>query len=673
MNTFDTYVQPLLDLVGRYPAAAALVVFLAALSEAIPVVGAVVPGSALVVGLGALVGLGHLPFWPILIAAILGAIFGDGLSYWFGRRYKAEALALWPLSRYPAMISASEAFFRRHGAKSVAIARFTPVVRAFVPLIAGISGMTPGRFYMVNVLSAVAWAPLHVLPGAALGASLGVLGAMSGRTLVLLAIVAVLAVALSWIVRAIWQTGVALLGRAQLRLFARLTGRRGRLVALLRDVLDPESATARKVVLLITVLATVILVLFNLVEDVLARGELARADVAIANLVTQIRTAWSDRILVFVTTLADTPITAAVALVGAAWLWWIGRRQLAFGLAALVAVTTLFALGLKASTHIARPNPIYVGAIEFSFPSGHATFATAIYGVLGWMLARDLPRPWTTVVLSLLGGLIGIVAVSRIYLGAHWPSDVTAGLLFGIGATCIFALVFGAVRLTSRERLSTAAVATLSFAIIGGWHVTTTYAAAVTRYAPIEHVMTLTERDWRMSSWMDLPARRVDLGGEEEEPLVLQWAGSQAMLASALARNGWHPAKILAFSTLQRFLVGNTAPDELPVIPKLNAGRGPDLTLVRVISNNERDVMRIWDSRFRVKGIENQPLLVASIIRERLEHPFGWITISRKDERANIDIAALLPLPNAVAADRPAPSSKDARIGRPPTTVLAGS
>lgn len=181
MNTFDTYVQPLLDLVGRYPAAAAFVVFLAALSEAIPVVGAMVPGSALVVGLGALVGLGHLPFWPILIAAILGAIFGDGLSYWFGRRYKAEALAMWPLSRYPAMVSASEAFFRRHGGKSVAIARFTPVVRAFVPLIAGISGMTPGHFYMVNVLSAVAWAPLHVLPGAALGASLGVLGAMSGH------------------------------------------------------------------------------------------------------------------------------------------------------------------------------------------------------------------------------------------------------------------------------------------------------------------------------------------------------------------------------------------------------------------------------------------------------------------------------------------------------------
>ncbi len=130
----STYVQSLIHLVGQYPAVTTLVVFLAALSEAVPIIGAVVPGSAIVIGVGAFIGLGQLPFWPILLAAVLGAIIGDGVSYRFGQHYKAQALGTWPLSRHPGMIATSEAFFLHHGGKSVAIARFTPVMRAFVPL-----------------------------------------------------------------------------------------------------------------------------------------------------------------------------------------------------------------------------------------------------------------------------------------------------------------------------------------------------------------------------------------------------------------------------------------------------------------------------------------------------------------------------------------------------------
>jgi hypothetical protein len=94
MTTLDTAVQPVLDLAGRHPAFAGLIVLLAALSEAIPVVGAVMPGSAIVIGVGALVGLGQVPLWPMLAATVAGAIIGDGLSYGFGHRYKAHALAI---------------------------------------------------------------------------------------------------------------------------------------------------------------------------------------------------------------------------------------------------------------------------------------------------------------------------------------------------------------------------------------------------------------------------------------------------------------------------------------------------------------------------------------------------------------------------------------------------
>lgn len=95
------YVQTLIDFISGNPHLAVVIVFFVAASEAIAVIGALVPGTAILIGIGAVVGLGHLPLWPILIAATLGAVAGDGLSYWFGHRYKERVAGMWPLSRRP--------------------------------------------------------------------------------------------------------------------------------------------------------------------------------------------------------------------------------------------------------------------------------------------------------------------------------------------------------------------------------------------------------------------------------------------------------------------------------------------------------------------------------------------------------------------------------------------
>ena len=182
--------------------------FLLALSEAIPVVGAVVPGSALLIGIAALAPQGLITVWPLLATAFLGAVAGDGLSYWLGRRYGHGLLDRWPMNRHRDLVARSEDFMQRHGGKSVFLGRFTPGVRAFVPLLAGSLGMPPLRFYLANVLSALAWAPAHVLPGLAVGASVSAAGAHAGRLAVLLAILVVLLWLVLWIARAALRRGV---------------------------------------------------------------------------------------------------------------------------------------------------------------------------------------------------------------------------------------------------------------------------------------------------------------------------------------------------------------------------------------------------------------------------------------------------------------------------------
>jgi membrane-associated protein len=155
----------LISLVSAHAGLAYLTLFLAALLEAVPIVGSVIPGSTVIFALSALVPGGELRLEWVLAAAIAGALLGDGSAFWVGHRSQSEILSSWPFSSYPRVTAQSEAFFRRWGTLAVFLARFVPPVRAFVPITAGALGMPPPIFYAVNIPAILLWAPAHVLPG----------------------------------------------------------------------------------------------------------------------------------------------------------------------------------------------------------------------------------------------------------------------------------------------------------------------------------------------------------------------------------------------------------------------------------------------------------------------------------------------------------------------------
>ena len=151
--------------VSAHPWLAYLTLFLAALLEAVPVVGALVPGSTIILALSALVPGGELELWPVLAAAAAGAMLGDGSAYLLGYRSQRQILSAWPMSNYPRLVEQSEAFFNRWGVLAVFFARFVAPIRAVVPITAGALGMSPLKFYSVNIPAIMAWALAHVLPG----------------------------------------------------------------------------------------------------------------------------------------------------------------------------------------------------------------------------------------------------------------------------------------------------------------------------------------------------------------------------------------------------------------------------------------------------------------------------------------------------------------------------
>jgi membrane protein DedA with SNARE-associated domain len=141
-----------------------LVLFLAALLEAVPVVGSVIPGSTIILALSALVPSGDLNLVGVLVAAAVGAAIGDGSAFWVGHVQQREILDAWPMSKYPGVVAQSEAFFHRFGTLAVFFGRFVPPIRAFVPVTAGALDMSPVKFYAVNLPAVLIWAPAHVLP-----------------------------------------------------------------------------------------------------------------------------------------------------------------------------------------------------------------------------------------------------------------------------------------------------------------------------------------------------------------------------------------------------------------------------------------------------------------------------------------------------------------------------
>src|SRR3990167_1416415 len=164
-------VSTILQWLNENPELAGLATFLISAGESVAVIGTIVPGSVTMTAIGALAGAGVIPLWSTLLWATLGAIVGDGISYWMGHYFQDRIRRMWPFKDNPGILEKGETFVHKYGVMSVFIGRFVGPVRALVPVVAGMLGMKPLQFTIANVTSAIGWAPAYILPGIMLGAA----------------------------------------------------------------------------------------------------------------------------------------------------------------------------------------------------------------------------------------------------------------------------------------------------------------------------------------------------------------------------------------------------------------------------------------------------------------------------------------------------------------------
>ncbi|MCG8107219.1 MAG: bifunctional DedA family/phosphatase PAP2 family protein [Candidatus Thiodiazotropha endolucinida] len=431
----------LLTWIGENPFWAGLSVFLVAFSESVAIVGLLVPGVIAMFGFGALIATGTLQFWPVFWWAVAGAVAGDSLSFWLGRHYQDGLRQIWPFSRYPETLHRGIRFFEKYGGKSVAIGRFFGPVRAIIPLVAGMMGMTPMRFLLANISSALVWAPAYLLPGIVFGASLELASEVTFRLVILLLLI----LALAW--------GLFKLAHALFRLLQPHArdivqwgfdwGQRHRgFRAISAALADPDHPEAKGLAFLATLLLLATL-LFMLLLGAMVGGTLMQtANEIIHNGLQSLRTPWGDQFIYLLTSLGDLSSIIIVAVVSAILLILQGHYRTLNYLLAAIAFGILAPLLLKYGLQIPRPESAPATLGPWSFPSAHVLRTITLYGFLSIMVARGLSHDWRWLPYSIAAALVGAVALSRLYLGVHWLSDVLGSITLGLAWIALLGIAY---------------------------------------------------------------------------------------------------------------------------------------------------------------------------------------------------------------------------------------
>ncbi|MBD1546248.1 bifunctional DedA family/phosphatase PAP2 family protein [Roseibium aggregatum] len=639
----NQWIDQILSLAGTHPHLLGLFIFASAAAEAIIVVGALFPGTAIILAASGIAGAANLPLWPLVLWATVGAALGDGVSYWIGHHYGPALNQRWPFSARPQLLEKGESFFKRHGGKSVFLGRFVPGVKAVVPVVAGVARMSIPRFAVANISSGVVWAASHVLPAAAAGVLIAAVGSISDRLLAAFA-AAVIGLFLAYLLAHLLVVKAApwFIGNYQMMVARLATSRIGaaRLIAQAADPRDPRLVGG---IIWSALLILAVIGFAGVIEDVITRDTLTLADVSISQFVQSVRTEPLDRIMITITEFGDgvvVVITAAALLTALA----VARRWRVIALvSSAFAITAISVPLIKLILQRQRPIDIYSGAELFAFPSGHSTFTTLLLATLALLISPHLGLRgqiaiWTAAILGSLA-----VGLSRIYLGAHWPSDVVGGVLFGLFICSLLALLLRYKTSVQRASLWSSVLAGIVFIGFGAAHVHFNATGDLSRYAPVNAPTVLSETDWRASGWERLPQQRVDLFGETEEPLTFQYAGGTGQLTQVLQKSGWHGAELSSGAGFLRLLSPATQLASMPPWPLLHDGKWPILMLTRTRETDDRRfVLRLWPSGYAVTTKSGRvPLLIGSITEETVRHPYSALT-TMSDEPVSLAVPSAI-------------------------------
>ncbi|MCS6945763.1 MAG: VTT domain-containing protein [Sutterellaceae bacterium] len=147
----------LLSVAGQYGGWVYATLFLIFFSETGLVFMTFLPGDSLLFVAGAVAATGAIDLWVLMLVIFIGAVLGNTCNYYIGRWLGNKVYDGTIKWIDPVALKKTHDFYERHGGKTLVLARFTPVVRSFAPLVAGAGAMDFRRFQFFNVVGAALW------------------------------------------------------------------------------------------------------------------------------------------------------------------------------------------------------------------------------------------------------------------------------------------------------------------------------------------------------------------------------------------------------------------------------------------------------------------------------------------------------------------------------------
>ena len=438
-----------------------LLVAFMAMAETAAFLGFVAPGEFTIIFGGVLAGEGTLSIQLLIGITWASCVIGDAIGFTLGRRLGRNfALKHGPKLRITEeRFEKVEAFFHRHGGKTVFIGRWIGLVRPLMPFLAGASRMSYRRFAPYDVLGAGLWSATWCLLGYIFWQSFEQVASTAGRGTIAFAILLGLFVGG-------YQAVKRLRHPEQRRAFAQWVDRQTQ-----RPLLRPVGWLGRALwVVLRPLWQYVLSPLWKLIAPplrfLIARltpGELgiklttllAIAGVCIYTVILQINLLETDALLPGDDTALSiardievgvlTTIAKVLAVVGRLWFvvlvtgaacaYLLARRRgpEAIALSAGLAITQITTQIIKGAVDRPRPGDGVVDANGFSYPSGHASIAVT-YLALSVVLSRTAPAAWRVAMVVAGAVLAAAIGLSRVYLRVHYLTDVAGGWAVGLAA-----------------------------------------------------------------------------------------------------------------------------------------------------------------------------------------------------------------------------------------------
>lgn len=377
--------------------------------EGVPAIGQFVPGHTLVILSGFLARLHVLNIYIIVPLIIIGALGGDCIAYYCGKRF-----GFLLLSRFGKFFFITEdkiervkELINKHVGKTTILGRFSPVTRPLAPFVVGASGIPFKKFLPLDLIGVMIWTGLSLSVGYIFGASYHTVAGLFGKFIVIGIIIALLIVMAYRFVN------------KQFHVFAKYE-----LITLGLNLAG-------------------LFIFFKTIQDALSdHAFMAELDVWINFFFsTHATSAWLT-FMNILTNIFSPEMLAGVGLM--AVIFFLYKKYWRY------AVITLASFGgglflssmMKVLVMRARPETAFIIETGYSFPSGHAVASAIFFTLLVYIFARKIrPLVWRELFVAGSVALGLLVGFSRIYLGVHWVSDVVAGIGFGIFWTTLMILL----------------------------------------------------------------------------------------------------------------------------------------------------------------------------------------------------------------------------------------